>query len=657
MITALSFLPVLGFSGETGRLLRPLAITKTLVIAAAAIVAVTLGPALRDRLVRGRVLAERANPLTRGLVHIYRPFVQFALARPALSLAAAILAIASCLPIVGHLGGEYLPRIDEGDLLFMPTTAPGVPAGEAALQLAWQDRILRHQPEVARVFGKVGRATTATDPAPFSMAETIVHLRPREDWPLRPRSRWYSDWAPGPLRRVLGLWWPEATPETTAELIEKLDRASRLPGWTSAWTAPVRARHDMTSTGVRTPVALRVVAGDVERVEALARQVRDMALRLPGTRSAFLESAGGERWPTFVPDPAALAEHGVDPELARATAALVLAGGQVDEQVLSQPGRPHRIRILQDGDTGHASTPDLRDITVRSARGQSVALGVLGRPGYRTVPSTVRTENGAVVAYIYIDLAADADVLGYVERGQRELSHLLGSAPIGLGAGERVEWAGQYPLIADGMRSLAWIVPVVALSMLALLLLQLRSLTESLLVLISVPFALVGSVWTLFLLDYRMSAPVWVGLLSTVGLAMQTGIVMVVYIDEAFHRRVREGRLRTRDDIIAAHAEGTVQRLRPKIMTITTMAAGLLPLLWAEGAGAEVIRRIAAPMLGGLVTSAFLTLEVIPVIYTMWRHHQLRRAQARGVELAAIVGPPPPWARPSPSANPASIAA
>ena len=645
VITALSFLPVLGFAGETGRMLRPLAITKTLVILAAAIVAVTLGPALRDRLVRGRVVAERANPLTRGLVQLYRPFVEFALARPALSLAAAILAIASCLPIVGSLGGEYLPRIDEGDLLFMPTTAPGVPPGEAALQLAWQDRILRHQPEVAGVFGKVGRATTATDPAPFSMAETIVHLRPREDWPLRPRSRWYSDWAPGPLRRVLGLWWPEATPETTAELIEKLDRASRLPGWTSAWTAPVRARLDMTSTGVRTAVALRVVAGDAERLDVLARQVRDLAMRLPGTRSAVLESAGGERWPTFVPDAEAMAAHGVDPAVVRATADLVLSGGQVDEQVLSEPGRPYRIRVVQDGDAGHGSAPDLRDITVRSASGQPVALGVLGRPGEKTVPSTVRTERGELVAYVYIDLAPDADVLGYVERGQRELAHLVGAAAAGLGAGERVEWAGQYPLIAEGMRSLGWIVPVVALSMLALLLLQLRSLTESLLVLASVPFALVGSFWTLFLLGYHLSAPVWVGLLSTVGLAMQTGIVMVVYIDEAFHRRVREGRLHTRDDIIAAHAEGTVQRLRPKIMTITTMAAGLLPLLWAEGAGAEVIRRIAAPMLGGLATSALLTLEVIPVLYTLWRHAQLRRAKARGVPLASVVGPAPPWAR------------
>ena len=259
--------------------------------------------------------------------------------------------------------------------------------------------------------------------------------------------------------------------------------------------------------------------------------------------------------------------------------------------------------------------------------------------------SVVRSEAGELVAYVYIDLDRDADVAGYVERGRREVVPRLAAAGLRLGLGERVEWAGQYQLLAAGERSLTWIVPLVVLVMLGLLLLQLRSLTEAMLVLTAVPFALVGSVWTLFLLGYHLSAPVWVGLLSTVGLAMQTGIVMVVYIDEAFHRRVREGRLQTRDDIIAAHADGTVRRLRPKLMTITTMAAGLLPLLWADGAGAEIIRRVAAPMLGGLVTSAFLTLEVIPVLYTLWRQTQLRRARSLGVPIADVVGPPPRWAR------------
>jgi Cu(I)/Ag(I) efflux system membrane protein CusA/SilA len=403
----------------------------------------------------------------------------------------------------------------------------------------------------------------------------------------------------------------------------------------------------MMSTGVRTPVAIRVVARDPARVDELAAVLRGVARQLPGTRSAVLESAGGEAWPVFELDDEALASHHVDRALARATADHVIAGGQVGELVMSQPGRPYRVRVVPDGDSGHggAVASRLRDATVRSTTGQPVTLGALGRLSYARVPSVVRSEAGELVAYVYIDLDPDADVAGYVERGRREVEPRLAAAGLRLGLGERVEWAGQYQLLAAGERSLTWIVPLVVLMMVGLLLLQLRSLTEAMLVLTAVPFALVGSVWTLFLLGYHLSAPVWVGLLSTVGLAMQTGIVMVVYIDEAFHRRVREGRLRTRDDIIAAHAEGTVRRLRPKLMTITTMAAGLVPLLWTDGAGAEIIRRVAAPMLGGLVTSAFLTLEVIPVLYTLWRQTQLRRARSLGVSIAEVVGPPPRWAR------------
>src|SRR5262249_21580574 len=261
----------------------------------------------------------------------------------------------------------------------------------------------------------------------------------------------------------------------------------------------------------------------------------------------------------------------------------------------------------------------LREITVRSKTGQVVPLGLVGHPVYETVPATIRTENGELVAYVYVDLDSGTDVATYVKTARQDLSGAIGRGEIRLAPGERIEWTGQYELMAAGQRRLMWIAPLVALSMFALLFLQFRSLTEALIVLVAVPFALVGSCWTLFLLHYPMSAPVWVGLLSAVGLAMQTGVVMVVYIDEAFHRRVRQGMIRSRDDIVAAHAEGTVQRLRPKIMTITTMAAGLLPLLWADGSGAEIMKRVAAPMLGGLATSAFLTLEVLPVLYTIWR--------------------------------------
>jgi copper/silver efflux system protein len=656
MITAITFLPVFAFTGETGRLLRPLAITKTLIMAASAVVALTLGPALRDRLLRAPVRREFDNPLTRGLVRAYRPFVHFALARPFLTLLTAALAIASCVPIVTRLGGEFLPRIDEGDLLFMPTTLSGVPPEQALMQLRFLDRTIADFQEVATVFGKVGRADTATDPAPYSMAEITIRLRPRSEWPKVTRTRWYTGITSPTLRRVLGFVWPEKTVSTTVELVERLDRATRLPGWTSAWTAPVRARMDMMSTGIRTPVGIRIVAANSARLDSLGAAVRTLVSRVPGARSAVFESLGGETRLRFVVDspaaaalisPAAAERHEVVTALAQSTADLLLSGGQIGEW--EHDGRRVRVRVLPNvGESTRAFSDQLRAVTVRASgqdAGGPVPLALVGRLDYQNLPATLRTERGTLVAYVYVDLAEGTDVQGYVNRARHELEHAVSTRDLRLDAGERFEWAGQYDLLAAGEKRLKWIVPIVALSMLALLFLQFRSLTEALMVLVSVPFALVGSIWALFLLGYPLSAPVWVGLLSVLGLAMQTGVVMVVYIDQAFHRRMRDGKIRTRDDIVAAHAEGTVQRLRPKIMTITTMAAGLLPLLWSGGAGAEIMRRVAAPMVGGLATSAFLTLEVLPVLYTIWRNNQLRRAAASGVPIEVIVGRAPGWAR------------
>jgi copper/silver efflux system protein len=676
LITALAFLPVFAFTGETGRLLRPLAATKTLVIAAAALVSLTLAPALRDRLLAGRLRAELDNPITRWLVRAYRPFVHFALARPLVTLLTAALAVASCLPILSRLGGEFLPRIDEGDLLFMPTTMPGVPAEAAALQLDWQARMIAGFGEVATVFGKVGRAGTATDPAPYSMAELTIRLRPRSEWPAVARPRWYSAWAPGVLRRALRVAWPEETPSTTAELVERLDRATRLPGWTSAWTAPVRARMDMMSTNMRTPVGLRVVAATPGRLDAVGPDIRTIVSRVPGTRSAVFESFGGEARLELAIDPAAVARHGVDPALARSTADLLLTGGQLGDverpgerdaaaiaAVPADPaggaGRPTLLRVRVQPTLGEAMrglVDQVREATVRAsgANADPVPLALLGHATYETRPAALRTEHGEPVAYVYVDLGDGTDIARFIARAQHELDDAIAGGRLRLDPGERLEWAGQYELLEAGERRLTWIVPTVALSMLALLILLFRSLTEALIVLVSVPFALVGSFWALFLAGYPLSAPVWVGLLSVLGLAMQTGVVMVVYIDEAFHRRVREGRIATRDDIVAAHAEGTVQRLRPKLMTIATMAAGLLPLVWADGAGAEIMRRVAVPMIGGLATSAFLTLEVLPVLYTIWRHRQLLRARRAGVAVEAIIGSVPGWARPAwqPNAHP-----
>jgi Cu(I)/Ag(I) efflux system membrane protein CusA/SilA len=683
VIAALAFVPVFAFSGETGRLLMPLAMTKTFVIFSAAVVTLTVAPALRDRLVRGRILPELENPLTRRLVNVYRPFVHFALARPMFTLVTAGLLALSCLPLLPRLGSEFLPRIHEGDLLFMPTGTPGLTAMNAEQELKRQDRRIAGHPQVAFAFGKIGRADTATDPAPFSMTETMIRLKPRAAWPKIFHPRWYSSWAPEPVKRALRRGWPEETPPTNQELVDLLDRDLLLPGWTNAWTAPVRARLDMMSTGVRTPLGARIVAADPDRLNALGAALQNTLTAIPGTKSAVYESQGGETRLTFVPDAAALARHKVDPELVRSTVALLLSDGQMGrlENFDLQAARaerdraPTRLAALQKVPSelkrpvsvplriSLAAPWDpkpleelLRDATVRGGdgTGQPVPLALLGHPEYERVPSMLRAERGERVGYVYVDLAEGADLGGYVERARQAVEKTVaGHEPL-LRPGERIEWTGQYELLTAGERRLRLIAPLVLLSMLGLLFLQFRSWTEALIVLVAVPFALVGSFWTLYLLDYRLSAPVWVGLLSVVGLAMQTGVVMVVYIDEAFHRRVREGRLRSRDDIIDAHAEGTVRRLRPKIMTITTMAAGLLPLLWAQGSGAEIMRRVAAPMIGGLITSAFITLEVIPVLYTIWRSRQLEKARRTGVPLERIVGPAPAWARDRDEEAPAS---
>ncbi|HVR21181.1 MAG TPA: efflux RND transporter permease subunit [Polyangiaceae bacterium] len=499
LIAACAFLPVFAFGGETGRLLRPLAITKTVVIVAAALVALTVAPALRDRLLRGRVVPEAKNPLTNGLIRLYRPFVNFALARPAFTLVTATLAALSCVPIVSRLGSEFLPRIDEGDLLYMPTTSPGLPAEQAETELIRQDLDIAERPEIALVFGKIGRAETATDPASFSMAETTIRLKPRSEWPKLLRKRWYSAWAPEPARRVFGLVWPERTPETTAELVEALDKKTRFPGWTNAWTAPVRARMDMMATGVRTPVGVRIVASDPARLDELGAAVQGALSRVSETTSATYESLGGEPRFVFEPDAAALARYGVDAERIRSTAEVVATGGELGAAsagVDPTTARP-RVRLSLAAPWLPKRPHDLvRDATVRSGAdgsGQPVPLALLGRPRFVDSPAVLHSEKGELSAYVHVDVANGTDLTGYVERARADVDRALATGDVRLRPTERLEWTGQYALISAGERRLALIAPLVALSMLGLLLLQFRSLAKSLIVLVSVPFALVGS--------------------------------------------------------------------------------------------------------------------------------------------------------------------
>ena len=642
LIIAVAFIPVFGLEGQAGRLFKPLAYTKTFVMLAAALLSVTLAPALRDLLIRGKIYSEERHPISRMIRAVYEPFVYIALRRPRTTLAIGVFAVLSAVPVWMRLGTEFMPALSEGDILYMPTTLPGISIEEAKRQLARQDAVLAGFPEVERVFGKIGRAETPTDPAPLSMAETVVMLRPQEQWPKVRRERWYSGWAPDPLRGALGSVWPEESPETWDELVSKLNAALQLPGWTNAWTMPIRARVDMLTTGVRTPVGVKVFGPDLAAIEVAGTRIEALLREVPGTRSVLYERSLGGVYVDVVPRREALARHGLQVGDLGDALETALGGAPLAATIEGRRRYTVHLRVAEDlrGDLGR-----LRDLPVSLPRegeaggiSRAVPLSELAEVALAEGPPMLRSEAGALVGYVYVDIDAWRDLGGYVDEAQARVDGALRSGELSLGPGMYLKWTGQYEQMQAMEARMRVLIPL-ALALVALLLyLQFRDLTEVMIVLLSIPFALVGSAWALYLLDYRLSTAVWVGVIALVGLAAQTGVVMIVYIDQAFFRRLRAGKIRGLDDIIWAHMEGTVLRVRPKLMTVGTMMLGLVPLLWAEGSGADVMKRIAAPMVGGLISSAFLTLELIPVVYTYWRYAQLRRSQRTGRSLAEVCG-------------------
>ncbi|EYF07623.1 efflux RND transporter permease subunit [Chondromyces apiculatus] len=665
LIIAVSFIPVFGLTGQAGRLFRPLAYTKTFVMLAAAVLSVTLAPALRDLLLRGKIRPESEHPISRAVIAVYQPFVYVALRRPITTVLIGVLAVVSAIPVGLRLGSEFMPNLNEGDLLYMPTTLPGISIEEAKRQLQRQDAILKSFPEVKTVHGKVGRAETATDPAPLSMAETVIQLHPREAWPKVPEARWYSSWAPEGARRVLGKVWPEERPETWEELVAKLNAAMQLPGFTNAWTMPIRARIDMLTTGVRTPVGVKVFGHDLHAIERVGKQVEAAVGRVAGTRSVLYERSLGGAYVDITPDRAALARYGLSVEDVQAVIEGAIGGevvaGTVEgrgrftvnvrykEDFRSSPGRLREVLV---------PLPERAGAEAATRGGEGAGMGAPGAGaggtagmGMRTIPlgevaevavvegpPMIRDEAGQLVGYVYIDVDPARDIGGYVADARAAVGAAMDRGELTLEGGMYLTWTGQYELLEEMRERMSILVPLALAIVVVLLWVQFRNVTEVLIVLLSIPFALVGSVWLLYLLDYRLSTAVWVGIIALLGLAAQTGIVMIVYIDQAFFRRLRAGRIRDLNDIIWAHMEGTVMRVRPKLMTVSTMLIGLTPLLWAEGSGADVMKRIAAPMVGGLLTSAFLTLEIIPVVYTWWRYAQLKEAQRTGRPLAEVVG-------------------
>jgi len=649
LIITAAFVPIFGLDGQAGRLFKPLAFTKTFAMALGALVSVTLAPALMTLFIRGRIRPEREHPVSRAMIAVYRPFAWVALKNPRTTLAIGLAAVLSAVPMGMQLGHEFMPPLNEGDLLYMPTTLPNISIEEAKKYVQVQDRLIRAFPEVERVLGKAGRSTTPTDPAPLSMVETVVKLKPREQWREMPRDRWYSGWAPAWLKPAFRPLWPDHRRITWDELVAELNRTVQLPGWTNAWTMPIKTRIDMLSTGVRTPIGIKVFGASLDTIERIGIDLERIVSRVRDTRSVYSDRNTGGFYVDIVPDREALARRGLTLADLQDVIEVAIGGEPIETTVEGRDRFSINVRypaeLRQDveslrqvlvpvrgGTAAAAGAADGADMAgagaAMPAAGSGpvahVPLGQVADVRITTGAPMIRDEAGMLVGYVYVDMdASKRDIGGYVTDARRAVDRELR-----LPKGYFLRWTGQYELMQGMQARMRILVPLTIAIVLVLLFMSFGSLPQALIVLASVPFALVGSIWLLALLHYNLSTAVWVGLIALVGLAAQTGVVMVVYCDSAFHKRDREGRIRTRDDVVEATLDGSVQRVRPKLMTVATMMIGLVPLLWSTGAGADVMKRVAAPMVGGLFTSAFLTLEIIPVVYTWWRWSQVKKRPA-----------------------------
>ncbi|RWA97370.1 CusA/CzcA family heavy metal efflux RND transporter [Mesorhizobium sp.] len=595
LIITVSFLPIFTLEAQEGRLFGPLAFTKTFAMAAAALLSVTLVPALMVIFVRGRIVPEHRNPLNRFLIWIYRPLITGVLRAKTLTILLAVAALAATYWPARQLGTEFMPNLDEGTLMYMPTTLPGLSVTKAAELLQMQDRIIKSFPEVESVFGKAGRAQTATDPAPTEMFETIINLKPK------------SEWRPG---------------VTVESLKNEMDAALQFPGVSNAWTMPIRARIDMLSTGIRTPVGVKVFGTDLAQMETVARQIETVLRAVPGTSSAYAERVIGGYYLDIVPDRAALGRYG----LSIGDVQDVISSALGAEVVTSTVEGRERYGVAVRYPRAMRSDPDAiaRDVQVALPGGGSVPLGEVAKVELTRGATSIRTENGQLAVYIFVDIAG-RDLGGYVAEAQRAVA-----GEVELPQGFSVAWSGQFEYLERAAARLQIVVPLTLALIFLLLYLNFRTLTETLIVMLSLPFALVGGIWLMWWLGFNMSVAVAIGFIALAGVAAETGVIMLIYLENAWNEAKEQcayqGRHLARVDLRKAIMVGAVERVRPKMMTVVAIMAGLLPILWSTGTGSEVMQRIAVPMIGGMISSTLLTLIVIPAVYGVvkgWRLPEL----------------------------------
>jgi len=639
LVIAVSFLPVLTLEAQEGRLFKPLAYTKTISMIVASVLAITLDPAMRllftrmrnfefrprllARLVNavlvGKIHSEESHPISRILIRIYEPVCAWALRWKWLVIVGAIAVVAATVPVYLRLGSEFMPPLDEGTLLYMPSTLPGISLTQAQSLMQLQDRILRRFPEVESVLGKAGRAETSTDPAPLSMMETVVVLKPRDQWRSVPT--WYTDrapaWALPALRRIT------SDRISTDQLIEKMNQALTIPGTSNAWTMPVKGRIDMLTTGVRTPVGVKIYGSDIQTIEKLGADIEKILPAVTGTRNVFAERTAGGYFLDFDWNREALGRYGLSIDDAQTIVMNAVGGENVTTTVEGRERYPVNVRYMRDFRSDPAELSRiLVPVNLPGASAQ-IPISELATLRMRAGPGMIRDENGLLSGYVYVDVAG-RDIGGYVTEAKKTVRDKIKLPP-----GYSIAWSGQYEALERVRQRLVIVIPLTVFLILTLLYMNTRSLAKTAIIVLAVPFSAVGAIWFLYALGYNMSIGVWVGLIALMGVDAETGVFMLLYLDLAYKKAREEGRLRSLGELQEAIRDGAVKRIRPKFMTVACMFLGLVPILWSTGTGADVMKRIAAPMVGGIFTSFLLELLVYPAVYEVWKwHFELKRQRS-----------------------------
>ena len=631
LVIALSFMPIFALVAQEGRLFRPLAFTKNFAMAIAAVLAITLAPAMMMLVIRvkkidfrplwlsriwnaitvGTIHSEQKHPISKVLFKLYTRPAKLVLRHPRVVIGIAVLIVVFTIPVYLKLGHEFMPPLNEGSLLYMPTTLPGISVAQAGALLQRQDQLLKQFPEVERVFGKAGRADTSTDPAPFSMMETIVVLKPPTEWRTKPR--WYSNW-PDFLKPVFRPFWPDTI--SSEELVNAMNAALTLPGQTNAWSMPIKNRIDMLTTGIRTPVGVKIFGADLAEIEKVGQHLEGILQKVPGTRSVFGERVAGGYFADFDLNREQMARYGLTVGEVQEVIMTAIGGENVSTTVEGRERYPINIRYPR----------EMRDDVDKLARtlvptmgGAQIPLGQLATIKLVEGPSMIRDENGQLSGYVYVDIdTGKRDIGGYVEDAKKAVA-----AELKLKPGYLLAWSGQYESMARVKEKMKVIIPLTLFVVFMLIFLNTKSFPKTVIVLLAVPFSAVGAIWFLYALGYNMSIAVWVGLIALLGLDAETGIFMLLYLDIAHDERVKAGTLNTHEDLNEAILHGAVQRIRPKVMVVAAAFFGLVPIMWSTGAGGDVMKRIAAPMIGGLFTSFLMELLVYPAIYLLWRERDL----------------------------------